>query len=146
MRHYGVKDGETWSFGPTKTKTKRVNTIPIPEQVIQALQQHRVRQEEEKQDAGSLRSIARIGCRSPESFRKFPAHDGRPGTGRLRGWRQIADALGATDKTIRRWIADAADDDARPPIFKVADAPQAPVMAARGELLRRARRYPVTEA
>ena len=67
----------------------------------------------------------------------------------LRGWKQIADALGATEKTIRGWIADAADADERPPIFKVADAPQAPVMAERGELLRwllrRARRYPVSE-
>jgi integrase len=50
MRHYGVKDGETWSFGPTKTK--RVNTIPIPEYVVQALRQHRAIQEAEKQDAG----------------------------------------------------------------------------------------------
>ena len=66
----------------------------------------------------------------------------------LRGWKQIADALGAAETTIRGWIAEDADE--RPPIFKVADAPQAPVMAERGELLRwllrRARRYPLTGA
>jgi len=50
MSHYGVKDGETWSFGPTKTK--RVNTIPIPKRVVQALRHHRAIQEEEKRDAG----------------------------------------------------------------------------------------------
>jgi integrase len=50
MSHYGVKDGETWSFGPTKTK--RVNTIPIPKRVVQALRHHRAIQEKEKRDAG----------------------------------------------------------------------------------------------
>jgi len=39
----------------------------------------------------------------------------------LRGWKQIAEALGAAESTIRGWIADAADD--RPPIFKLGDAP-----------------------
>jgi len=67
----------------------------------------------------------------------------------LRGWKQIADALGAAESTIRGWIADAADADQRPPIFKLGAAPNGPVMAERGELLRwllrRARRFPVTE-
>jgi len=66
----------------------------------------------------------------------------------LRGWKQIADALGAAESTIRGWIADAADADERPPIFKLGDAPNGPVMAERGELLRwllrYARRYPVS--
>jgi len=45
---------------------------------------------------------------------------------------------------------DAAGDDDRPPIFKLGAAPNGPVMAERGELLRwllrRARRFPVSEA
>jgi hypothetical protein len=51
----------------------------------------------------------------------------------LRGWKQIADALGAAESTIRGWMADAADDGDRPPIFKLGAAPNGPVMAERGE-------------